>query len=136
MLTELFTISELAAEFSLSPRSIRFYEDQGLLSPSRAGTTRVYVKRDRARLQLILRGKRLGFSLADIRDFLGLYDADRGKHRQMALTLERTQARIAELEIQLQDITVTLSELRAMADEIVAYQREADTTRSKRSAEV
>ncbi len=136
MLAELFTISELAAEFSLSPRSIRFYEDQGLLSPSRAGTTRVYVKRDRARLQLILRGKRLGFSLADIRDFLGLYDADRGKHRQMALTLERTQARIAELEIQLQDITVTLSELRAMADEIVAYQREADTTRSKRSAEV
>ena len=132
-MAELFTIGELAAEFSLSPRAIRFYEDQGLLSPSRAGTTRVYTRRDRARLQLILRGKRLGFSLADIREFLGLYDADLGRHRQMAMTLERTRARIAELEIQLQDITVTLSELRAMADEIVAYQRDADTTR-KRSA--
>ena len=134
-MTELLTIGELAAEFSLSPRAIRFYEDQRLLSPSRAGTTRVYTRRDRARLQLILRGKRLGFSLADIREFLGLYDADRGKHRQMAMTLERTRSRIGELEIQLQDITKTLSELRAMADEIVAYQRDADTTKSKRSAQ-
>ncbi len=133
-MADLFTIGELATEFSLSPRAIRFYEDQGLLSPSRAGTTRIYAKRDRARLQLILRGKRLGFSLADIREFLGLYDADRGKHRQMAMTLERTRARIAELEIQLQDITVTLSELRVMADGIVAYQRDADTTKPIRSA--
>lgn len=134
-MTELFSIGDLAAEFSLSPRAIRFYEDQGLLSPSRAGTTRIYVRRDRARLQLILRGKRLGFSLADIREFLGLYDADRGKHRQMAMTLERTQTRIANLEVQLRDITMTLSELRAMADEIVAYQRDADATKPKRSAQ-
>ncbi len=95
---DLFTIGELATAFALSPRAIRFYEDQGLLAPTRAGTTRVYTKRDRARLQLILRGKRLGFSLADIRQFLDLYDADRSKHRQMAMTLERTRSRIADLE--------------------------------------
>ena len=118
----LFTIGELATAFSLSPRAIRFYEDQGLLSPQRAGTTRVYTKRDRARLQLILRGKRLGFTLADIREFLDLYDSDRSKHRQMAMTLQRTRDRIAELEQQLEDITITLAELRDMEGEIVAYQ--------------
>ena len=118
---ELFTIGELATAFSLSPRAIRFYEDQGLLSPDRAGTQRVYSKRDRARLQLILRGKRLGFSLADIREFLDLYDSDRSKHRQMAMTLARTRSRIAELEQQLEDITITLAELRDMEGGILSY---------------
>ena len=118
----LFTIGELATAFSLSPRAIRFYEDQGLLAPQRAGTTRVYTKRDRARLQLILRGKRLGFTLSDIREFLGLYDSDRSKHRQMEMTLQRTRSRIAELEQQLEDITITLAELRDMEGEILAYQ--------------
>lgn len=122
----LYTIGELASAFTLSPRAIRFYEDQGLLSPQRAGTTRVYTKRDRARLQLILRGKRLGFTLADIREFLDLYDADRTKHRQMAMTLARTRARIAELEQQLEDITITLAELRDMEGEIAAYQSHAN----------
>ena len=117
----LYTIGELAQEFSLSPRAIRFYEDQGLLAPERAGTQRVYAKRDRARLKLILRGKRLGFSLADIREFLDLYDADRSKRRQMAMTLQRTRSRIAALEQQLADITLTLAELRDMESEIVAY---------------
>lgn len=122
---DLFTIGELAAAFALSPRAIRFYEDQGLLAPQRAGTTRIYTRRDRARLQLILRGKRLGFSLADIRQFLDLYDADRSKHRQMAMTLQRTRARIADLEQQLADITITLAELRDMEGEILAYQQGA-----------
>jgi DNA-binding transcriptional MerR regulator len=120
-MAELFTIGELATAFALSPRAIRFYEDQGLLAPERAGTQRVYTKRDRARLQLILRGKRLGFSLADIREFLDLYDADSTKRQQMAMTLGRTRARIAELEQQLEDITVTLAELRDMEGDIVAY---------------
>lgn len=124
-----FSIGELAAELSLSPRAIRFYEDQGLLSPQRAGTTRIYSKRDRARLQLILRGKRLGFSLSDIREFLNLYDADRSKRRQMAMTLERTRGRIGELEQQLDDITVTLAELRDMEGEILAYMRSDDAER-------
>ncbi len=118
---ELFTIGELASAFALSPRAIRFYEDQGLLAPDRAGTQRVYTKRDRARLQLILRGKRLGFSIADIREFLDLYDAGGGRHRQMAMTLERTRARIADLQQQLEDITVTLAELRDMEGDIASY---------------
>ena len=120
-MAELFTIGELASAFTLSPRAIRFYEDQGLLAPERVGTQRVYTKRDRARLQLILRGKRLGFSLAAIREFLDLYDADRTKHLQMAALLDRTRARITELEQQLEDITVTLAELRDMEAEVAAY---------------
>ncbi len=118
---ELFTIGELASAFALSPRAIRFYEDQGLLAPERAGTQRVYTTRDRARLQLILRGKRLGFSIADIREFLGLYDAGAGRRRQMAMTLERARARIADLQQQLEDITVTLAELRGMEGDIASY---------------
>ena len=118
---ELFTIGELASAFALSPRAIRFYEDQGLLAPERAGTQRVYTKRDRARLQLILRGKRLGFSIADIREFLDLYDAGGGNRRQMAMTLERTRARIADLQQQLEDITITLAELRDMEGDIASY---------------
>ncbi len=120
-MSELFTIGELSAAFSLSPRAIRFYEDQGLLSPERVGTQRVYTRRDRARLQLILRGKRLGFSLSEIRDFLDLYDADNGNRRQMEATLAGTRKRIAELEQQLQDITLTLSELRDMQAEITRF---------------
>ena len=120
-MAELFTIGELATAFALSPRAIRFYEDQGLLSPERAGAQRVYTKRDRARLMLILRGKRLGFSLADIREFLDLYDADHSKRQQMEMTLGRTRARIAELEQQLEDITITLAELRDMEGDILAY---------------
>ena len=118
---DLFTIGELASAFALSPRAIRFYEDQGLLAPERAGTQRIYTKRDRARLQLILRGKRLGFSIADIREFLDLYDAENGNRRQMAMTLDRTRARITDLEQQLEDITVTLAELRDMEGDIAAF---------------
>ena len=120
-MTELFTIGELASAFALSPRAIRFYEDQGLLAPERAGTQRVYTRRDRARLQLILRGKRLGFSIADIREFLDLYDAGGDRRRQMAMTLERARARIADLQQQLEDITITLAELRDMEGDIASY---------------
>lgn len=116
-----YSIGDLSAEFGLSPRAIRFYEDQGLLAPARAGANRVYGKRDRARLMLILRGKRLGFSLSDIRRFLDLYDIDRTKRRQMAVTLDLTRARIRDLEIQLSDITLTLVELRDMEAEIALY---------------
>ena len=127
-MAELFTIGELASAFALSPRAIRFYEDQGLLAPERAGTQRVYTKRDRARLQLILRGKRLGFSIADIREFLDLYDAGGTTRRQMAMTLERTRARIADLEQQLEDITITLAELRDMEGDIASYMAAHSTT--------
>ena len=121
VIPDLVTIGELAAEFSLSPRAIRFYEDQGLLSPERVGAQRVYGRRERARLRLILRGKRLGFSLADIRDFLDLYEVGSGNRRQMQMTLERTRSRIAELEQQMADLTLTLSELRDLQGDIEAY---------------
>ena len=127
----LFTIGELATEFSLSPRAIRFYEDQRLLAPQRVGPNRVYNKRDRARLQLILRGKRLGFSLSDIREFLELYDADRTKVLQMSMTATAVRARIAELEQQLEDITITLAELRDMESDVIAYMQASNETHQK-----
>jgi len=95
------------------------------------GANRVYSKRDRARLQLILRGKRLGFSLSDIREFLDLYDVDRTKGRQMAMTLSATRARIHDLEQQLEDITITLAELRDMEEELLAYILASDETHEK-----
>lgn len=130
----LFTIGELSTEFELSPRAIRFYEDQGLIAPARAGANRVYTKRDRARLQLVLRGKRLGFSLSDIRKFLDLYDADRTKARQMSMTLELTRTRIRDLEQQQSDITLTLAELRDMEAKIVAYTSVATNENKKTEA--
>ena len=112
----------------LSPGILALAEGHPLLrgpGPALPGTGRdaagLYAKRDRARLKLILRGKRLGFSLADIREFLDLYDADRSKRRQMAMTLQRTRSRIAALEQQLADITLTLAELRDMEAEVAAY---------------
>jgi DNA-binding transcriptional MerR regulator len=118
-MSELFTVNQLAEEFGVTPRAIRFYEVKGLLSPRRAGTTRVFDRRDRARLQLILRGKRLGFSLAAIREFLDLYDADPSQISQLSLLLGRTRQRIAELEQQRRDIEQTLGELRAVEREVM-----------------
>ena len=116
-----WTIAEIADDFDITHRTVRHYEELGLLSPERRGTQRVYHRRDRTRLNLILRGKRLGFSLADIREFLDLYDADSTKRQQMEMTLGRTRARITELEQQLEDITITLAELRDMEGDILAY---------------
>ena len=109
---ELFSVNQLAEELGVTPRAIRFYEVKGLIAPRRAGTTRVFDRRDRARLLLVLRGKRLGFSLAEIREFLDLYDADRSQLSQLGLLLARTRERIAELEQQRRDLDQTLDELR------------------------
>jgi DNA-binding transcriptional MerR regulator len=109
-----YTISQLAQAVEVTPRAIRFYEQAGLLSPRRLGTMRVYTRRDRARLLLILRGKRLGFTLAEIREWLDLYDAGDGQVRQARVLLEAARARIAELERQREDLTLTLAELREL----------------------
>ena len=109
---DLFAIADLAREFGISTRAIRFYETKGLLSPERVGSTRVFRRRDRARLILILRGKRLGFSLRDISDYLSLYDADRTQHAQVNLLVEMVDQRMAMLEQQLADLQTTLGELR------------------------
>jgi len=107
---DLFAIADLAREFGISTRTIRFYESKGLLAPERVGATRIFRRRDRARLILILRGKRLGFSLRDISDYLSLYDADRAQ--QVHLLAEKVDERIALLERQRQDLETTIAELR------------------------
>jgi DNA-binding transcriptional MerR regulator len=107
-----YTIGDLSAELGITQRAIRFYEDEGLLAPGREGLSRVYTHRDRARLILICRGKRLGFSLAEIKEFLDLYAADPGQVEQVRYARERAQARIAALEVQLADVRQTLDELR------------------------
>lgn len=109
---DLFAIADLAREFGISTRAIRFYESKGLLNPERVGSTRVFRRRDRARLILILRGKRLGFSLRDISDYLSLYDADRTQHAQVNLLVEMVDQRMTMLEQQLADLQTTLGELR------------------------
>ena len=106
---DLYSIADLAREFGISTRAIRFYESKGLIAPERLGATRVFRRRDRARLILILRGKRLGFSLRDISDYLALYDADRGQ--QVNLLAEKVDERLELLEQQLTDLQTTIAEL-------------------------
>lgn len=107
-----FTIRQLCIEFKVTPRALRFYEDKGLLSPAREGLNRVYNHRDRARLTLILRGKRVGLSLAEIRDILELYKVDDGGATQAAKSLRKFRERIAALEAQRDDIDHAIEELR------------------------
>jgi DNA-binding transcriptional MerR regulator len=107
----LFTVTELAKELGMTARAIRFYEDKGLITPPRAGTTRVYSARDRARMILILRGKRLGFSLSTIREYLDLYDTDITHRAQLELLLGSVTKRREQLLEQRQAIDEALSEL-------------------------
>jgi DNA-binding transcriptional MerR regulator len=109
---DLFAIADLAREFGISTRAIRFYEAKGLLNPERVGATRVFRRRDRARLMLILRGKRLGFSLRDISEYLSLYDADRTQATQVQRLVEMVDKRLVLLENQMTDLETTLAELR------------------------
>ncbi len=107
----LFSVSQLARQLGVTARTIRFYEDKALVSPERAGTTRVYTHRDRARLMLILRGKRLGFSLREIREFLDLYDADPAHLRQTKQLLAGVRKRLATLKEQRLALEESLGEL-------------------------
>ncbi len=108
---DLFAIADLAREFGISTRAIRFYESKGLLNPERVGGTRVFRRRDRARLILILRGKRLGFSLRDISDYLSLYDAH-SQTAQVTLLIDMVDQRLGLLERQMTDLQTTVAELR------------------------
>ncbi|WP_445679827.1 MerR family transcriptional regulator [Radicibacter daui] len=114
-----FTISQLSAEFGLTPRTIRFYEDQGLISPTRAGQNRIYSRRDRARLVLICRGKRLGFSIAEIKEFIELYDPASGQIEQMRFMLRVARNRREALVKQLEDVKLTLAELEGMENAVI-----------------
>ncbi len=107
-----FTIRNLCVEFKVTPRALRFYEDKGLLAPARDGMNRVYNHRDRARLVLILRGKRVGLSLAEIRDILDLYRENDDGAAQTALSLRKFRERIIALEAQREDIEEAVIELK------------------------
>jgi DNA-binding transcriptional MerR regulator len=120
MSEDLLSVTELAEQLGITPRAIRFYETKGLINPQRAGTTRVYTHRDRARMQLILRGKRLGFTLADIREYLDMYDVDPSQAKQVQLLLDKVDRRISELEQQREDLETTLIELGEMRQQCLA----------------
>jgi DNA-binding transcriptional MerR regulator len=111
----LYTVTELAKELGMTARAIRFYEDKGLITPQRAGTTRVYSARDRARMILILRGKRLGFSLSAIKEYLDLYDTDITQRTQLRALLAGVARRRDQLLAQRQAIDDALSELSDIA---------------------
>ena len=105
------TIGELCEEFGVTARALRFYEDEALIAPERRGTQRLYSERDRTRLAWILRGKRVGLSLADIKELLDLYDVGDGRRTQRLKTIERCQAKVDALKEQRVDIDATIDEL-------------------------
>ena len=113
-----FTIGELAREFDLTTRAIRFYEDCGLLTPQRHGRNRVYTQRDRTRLKLTLRGKRLGLTLAEVKDLVGMYETPRDTQPQLKKFLVVLATHRAQLEQQMADLKATL-------DEVGAHEKEA-----------
>ncbi|HEX4043794.1 MAG TPA: MerR family DNA-binding transcriptional regulator [Xanthobacteraceae bacterium] len=132
----LYSIGDLASETGVTHRALRLYEDQGLLAPQRIGNQRIYSYRDRARLILVLRGKRLGFSLADIREMLEMYDVDPAHLEQLRVTLKKASTRIAELEQQRVAIAETLAELRSgerMVRDLVRQKEAADGASHRKS---
>lgn len=111
---KIYSVGQLANELGVTPRTIRFYEDKGLIAPQRAGNTRVYTHRDKVRMILILRGKRMGFSLKGIKEFLDLYVVDTTHAEQMQYLLDKVRERIVLLEDQLAAVQTSLTELRNM----------------------
>lgn len=108
-----YKIAELAAEFNVTARTIRFYESHDLLNPVREGQNRIYSRQDRAKLAWILRGKRVGFSLSEIKEMLELYGADDNRLKQRAVTLSKCRQRVSDLQSQRADIDATIAELQA-----------------------
>jgi DNA-binding transcriptional MerR regulator len=112
MTGQFYSVTQLGLDLGVSARTIRFYEDKGLVSPRRAGNNRVYTTRDRARMILILRGKKLGFTLREVKEYLDLYDADPTHAKQLLLLLKAVRSRIVQLEDQRVALDEALGELR------------------------
>ncbi len=134
--TKTFTITELAQEFDVTPRAIRFYEDVGLLEPARAGRNRVYTQRDRTRLKLTLRGKRLGLSLQEVKQLVDMYESPADTTQQLQAFLTVLQDHRMQLEQQLDDIEVTLAEITQHEDRCKRLLAEASAARGKRVSKV
>jgi DNA-binding transcriptional MerR regulator len=120
-----FTIGQLAEEFGVTTRTIRFYESRGLIRPQRKGANRSYTRRDRARLMLILRGKNLGFSLEDIAEYLALYDTDPSQQAQTQMLLGRVDETIADLVKKRADLDRTLKDLKDIRAKCLEHLRRA-----------
>ena len=112
----LFSIGEMCDAYGVTARALRFYEDEGLIAPERRGTQRLYSERDRARVAWVLRGKRTGFSLAEIRELLDLYDLGDQRRTQKLMALEKCREKIVTLERQRSDIDATITELKQFID--------------------
>jgi DNA-binding transcriptional MerR regulator len=126
-----YGIGELAEEFGVTSRALRLYEEEGLLDPLRDGTRRIYDERDRVRLRLILRGKRLGWSLAEIRESFDLYDSDQGEEAQLDRMLEKLAQRRELLLAQKKDVEHALDEVERLAADAEAALRDIQTSRRK-----
>lgn len=124
--SESFSIGELAREFGVTLRALRFYEDKGLLHPRRRGQSRVYSRRDRARLKLILMGKRVGFSLGDIREMLDLYDLKGGQVTQLRIAADRFRTQIQSLEAQRAAIDEAIRDLRRTYEVVAGMLKERE----------
>src|SRR5215470_11122922 len=116
----IYSIAELAREFAITARTIRFYEDEGLIKPKRQGLTRLYSAHDRVRLSWILRGKRLGFSLAEIKELLDLYQVDRTGVQQLRELLRRSRLHIADLERKRRDLDAHIGEFKDVETQVTA----------------
>lgn len=123
----LYSIGEMCEAFGVTARALRFYEDEELIAPQRRGTVRLYSDRDRARLTWILRGKRVGFSLAEIRELLDLYDLGDGRKTQRAVTIQRCKQRIAALQRQRVDIDSTIADLENFVAQLGGSTDQGDT---------
>jgi len=133
-MAERYSISKLAQEFGITTRTIRYYEDQGLISPERDGVSRIFSNRDRVRLKLALRGKRLGFSLAEIRELFELYDVSRDERRQLEAFLGKLERRRAMLEQQREDIEIMLNEINFFSEQCRRMLRDSNQPKGGKAA--